>query len=115
MSVEFKWDKPITAIANRITQTPKVGRFMAETTAMKFKPYIPRDSGTLMDSYITEPFLITYNTPYSHYQWRGISHSGTPLRHSKEKNPLAKSRWNEVPPDVVIDIAKATEDFIRSM
>ena len=50
--------KPSSQIVNRILGDD-VGRFLAETWAKIFEKYTPRDSGTLGQSYITEPWKIT--------------------------------------------------------
>ena len=86
--------KPSSQIVNRILDDD-VGRFLAETWAKIFEKYTPRDSGTLGQSYITEPWKVTYTQRYSHYQWQGVSKKGKPLNYNKEKNMLAQSHWEE--------------------
>lgn len=92
-----------------------VGRFTAETWANIFKKYVPMETGMLSDTYITEPWKITYTQPYSHYQWQGVSSKGTPLNYSKEQHRLARSHWEE---DAFKNnkkrVANAITEYIRS-
>ena len=89
--VEFKDSNLIT---NRIFDDD-VGRFVAETCANQFKPYVPMESGTLSQHVTTEPFKITYESIYARYQWDGVSKSGRPLNYSKEQHRLARSHWEQ--------------------
>lgn len=92
-----------------------VGRFTAETWAKIFQKYTPRDSGTLSKYYTTEPWKVTYEEIYSHYQWEGISRfSGKPLNYNKEKNFLAQSHWEEkAGRDKGKEVAQAITAYIR--
>lgn len=86
--------KKSNLITNRIFDDD-VGRFVAETCANQFKPYVPMESGTLSQHVTTEPFKITYESRYAKYQWEGVSKSGKPLNYSKEQHRLARSHWSE--------------------
>ena len=92
-----------------------VGRFTAETWANIFKKYVPMETGMLSDTYITEPWKITYTQPYSHYQWQGVSKSGHPLNYNKEKHPLATKEWEKVAErNRKSEVARAITEYIRS-
>lgn len=60
----------------------KVAEFM--------KPFVPRESGNLMENYSIEQDEIIYNAPYARKMYYGNN-----LNFSKEMNPLATSHWNE--------------------
>lgn len=101
-------------ICKRIIDEP-TGKFIAETWAKIFQKYTPKDTGMLSQQYTIEPFLITYNQRYSHYQWNGISKSGNPLNYSKEKNFLAQSHWEEAAfKDRKDEVARAITKYIGS-
>ena len=105
--------KPSSQIVNRILDDD-VGRFLAETWAKIFEKYTPRDSGTLGQSYITEPWKVTYKQRYSYYQWKGVSKNGKPLNYNKEKNILAQSHWEEVAKrDKSSEVARAVTEYIK--
>ena len=105
--------KPSSQIVNRILDD-SVGRFLAETWAKIFEKYTPRDSGALGQSYITEPWKITYDQKYAHYQWQGVSKKGKPLNYNKEKNMLAQSHWEEAAErDKSSEVAIAVTEYIK--
>ena len=111
-----------TGTINRILDDD-VGKFVASEWSRYFSKYVPMREGTLAQNISIEPYQVTYNSPYAHYQWEGrlyvdpITGKGafydpdygfwsrpgvikiptdTPLNYSKEQNPLATSHW-EVP------------------
>ena len=105
--------KPSSQIVNRILDDD-VGGFLAETWAKIFEKYTPRDSGTLGQSYITEPWKVTYTQRYAHYQWQGVSKKGKPLNYNKEKNMLAQSHWEEAAErDKSSEVARAVTEYIK--
>ena len=105
--------KPSSQIVNRILDDD-VGRFLAETWAKIFEKYAPRDSGTLGQSYITEPWKVTYTQKYAHYQWQGVSKKGKPLNYNKEKNMLAQSHWEEAAErDKSSEVSRAVTEYIK--
>lgn len=100
-------------ILNRILDDD-VGRYTAETWGKIFEKYVPMDSGTLSQDYITEPWKITYKQVYSHYQWKGVSKSGHPLNYNKEKHPLATKEWEKVAErNKKSEVARAITEYIR--
>lgn len=60
----------------------KVAEFM--------KPFVPRETGTLMEDYSIEQDEIIYNAPYASKMYCGNN-----LNFSKEMNPLATSHWDK--------------------
>lgn len=101
----------------RICDNNKLGLFLAQTWANYFDKYIPEDTATLKSNYTTEPFTVTYNSPYAHYQWEGVSRfTGNPLNYSMEKNPLATSHWEQPAYEAFKDeVARQVEHYIRRM
>lgn len=109
--------------AQRIVSNDDVGQFLAQTWVKYFAKYTPMQEGILRSNVTTEPFQVTYESPYAHYQWEGIKYvdpeygvsgwfdansgrwfsrpgvtkvpSGEPLNYSKEQNPLATSHWEQ--------------------
>lgn len=103
--------------ADRICENRQVGLFLANTWGNYFDKYTPMQEGILMSNKTIEPFTVTYDSPYAHYQWEGISRfSGNPLNYSKEQNPLATSHW-EVPAYEAFQdsVAKQVTAFIRRL
>lgn len=91
-----------------------VGLFLAETWAKIFTKYTPKDSGTLSQSYTIEPYRVTYEQHYSHYQWEGVSKKGNPLNYNKEKNFLAQSHWEQAAlRDKKDEVTKAVTEYIK--
>lgn len=89
--------KPISVIKADLGINPngKVQRFFTDTCRKKMDKYIPMDTGALADTWDMGADYITYEQPYAHYQYIGISHSGKPLIHSTEKHPYAGPYWDK--------------------
>lgn len=105
--------KPTDKILGRIFDD-SAGRFLAETWGRILTKYAPFDTGTLAQTYQTEPWKLTYVQKYSRYQWQGISKSGRPLNHNKEKNYLAQSHWEEAAErDKAGEVANALTAYIK--
>ena len=66
------------------------GRYAASVMERYMSKYVPRESGTLMDTTRTEPFKVIYLSPYARAMFYG-----TKFHFSKEKNPLATARWDK--------------------
>lgn len=112
MSVQIKF-KPPSAVLSRFVDDD-VGRFAAETWAKMMTKYVPYRSGMLSQTYVTEPFKVTYIQRYSHYQWQGVSQSGNPLNYSKDQHPLVESHWEEVAErEHKREVAKAITEYIK--
>lgn len=118
-----------------------VGKFVASEWSRYFDKYVPMREGTLAQNISIEPYQVTYNSPYAHYQWEGklyvdpITHKGafydpdygfwsrpgvtkiptdTPLNYSKEQNPLATSHWEVPAYNAFKDtVAKAVTNYLK--
>lgn len=75
---------------DRICRHNGLGIYAAETFARLMVPYVPMDTGTLSQSYTTEPRKVIYNQPYAHRLYEGEG-----FNFSKEKHPLATAHWDE--------------------
>ena len=127
-------------IADRIINDD-VGTFLASEWSRYFAKYVPMQEGILASDITIDPFKVTYNSPYAHYQWEGklyvdpITLKGAfynsdygfwsrpgvskiptdiPLNYSKEQNPLATSHW-EVPAFEAFkdDVARAVTQYLK--
>lgn len=81
------------AITERL-KTDEMGLFTASEWKRLINPYTPRDTGTMENTAVIEPFRIRYVEPYSHYQYVGISKSGVPLIY-QTNNPFSTDHWDE--------------------
>ena len=128
------------SIADRIIDDD-VGTFLASEWSRYFAKYVPMREGILAQDITIEPFQVTYNSPYAHYQWMGKLYvdpitlkgafydpdygfwsrpgvskipTGIPLNYSKEQNPLATSHW-EVPAFEAFkdDVARAVTQYLK--
>lgn len=92
----------------------RVQNFFVDTCAKHMDKYVPMDTGSLAGVITKGPDYITYEMPYAHYQYMGISHSGGALNYNTEKHPLATSYWDrhmvtaEMP-----DIIKEVQDYMK--
>lgn len=128
------------SIADRIIDDD-VGIFVASEWSRYFAKYVPMQEGILASDITIDPFKVTYNSPYAHYQWMGNLYvdpitlkgafydsdygfwsrpgvskipTGIPLNYSKEQNPLATSHW-EVPAFEAFkdDVARAVTQYLK--
>lgn len=119
-----------------------VGKFVANEWSRYFAKYVPMREGILAQNITIEPFKVTYNSPYAHYQWEGEKYvdpiynvggfhnadfsvwwsrpgvtkipSGELLNYSKEQNPLATSHWEQPAYNAFKDaVAKAVTDYLK--
>lgn len=74
---------------NNLTGNNRVGIFVAETCARYFNPYVPMQTGTLSQTYTTEPNKVIYHAPYAKAMYYGKG-----FNFNKEKHPQATSYWN---------------------
>lgn len=129
------------ATVHRLAESDKIGKFLASEWSRYFAKYTPMQEGILASNITIDPFKVTYNSPYAHYQWEGklyvdpITGKGAfydkdygfwsrpgvpkvptniPLNYSKEQNPLATSHW-EVPAFEMYKniVAKSVSEYIR--
>lgn len=71
----------ITEEAYRKLQNPSFGLFLAHQWKRLINPYTPHRDGNLEQNVTYEPFAITYNAPYSHYQYNGVVYED-PIYHA---------------------------------
>ena len=138
-NVTITFNNP-SSIADRIIDDD-VGTFVASEWSRYFAKYVPMREGILAQDITIEPFQVTYNSPYAHYQWMGKLYvdpitlkgafydpdygfwsrpgvskipTGIPLNYSKEQNPLATSHW-EVPAFEAFkdDVARAVTQYLK--
>lgn len=73
----------------------RVHKFFTATCRRYMDKYVPMDTGILAGNVTLTANSITYEQPYAHYQYMGISKSGKPLNYSPDKHPLAGSQWDK--------------------
>lgn len=86
VTVDIKKPKEIT----RRIITPTKSLEIVKLMERMFAPYVPRDTGNLMDNTDVDKDGITYNAPYAE-----VNYKGTDRNFSKEKNPLATAYWDK--------------------
>lgn len=87
----------------------KVGIFVAETCARYMNPYVPMRTGMLSQTYTTEPYKVTYEQPYAHYQYEGVD-----FNFNKEMHPKAQAHWDKPVQDNYTEvIAREVSEYIR--
>lgn len=78
---------------NRLKSNRKLGLFISSEAAKGMNRYVPMRDGALRDSAdASVPLKITYNTPYAHYIWNGISKGGGGIKYTE---PGVTSHWEE--------------------
>lgn len=89
--------KPISEIHASLGIEPNgpVQRFFTDTCRKHMDKYIPMDTGALADTWDMGADYITYEQPYAHYQYIGLSKSGNPLNYHTDKHPLAGPYWDK--------------------
>ena len=122
-----------TGTINRILDDD-VGKFVASEWSRYFAKYVPMREGTLAQNISIEPYQVTYNSPYAHYQWKGKLYvspttgsswaqegetkvpTDIDLSYNTEQNPLATSHW-EVPAYEAFrdDVARQVTEYIRRL
>lgn len=106
--MEFKWTKPVDNIVHKLIND-RTQLFVAETCAKYMDKFVPMDSGTLAQSYTTEPKKVIYNAPYATHVYYGDW-----MRFQKEKHPLATARWDSAMKSAYgPQIAQEVTEFIR--
>ena len=110
--------KPISVIKADLGINPDgpVQRFFTDTCAKHMDKYVLwGDTGNLKDRITKTAKTITYEMPYAHYQYIGISRSGKKMKPRTDKNPLATSHWDKkmwsAEKNIII---KEVQDYVRS-
>lgn len=104
--------KPTSQIKARLGIEPngRVQKFFTNTCYKHMDKYVPLDKGDLRTNVDIQEDSITYESPYAHYQYKGISKSGKPLNY---RTPGTGSYWDERMKSAEIqDIIKEVQDYI---
>ena len=76
--------------------------------------YVPMDTGALSETLDVGADYITYEQPYAHYQYKGISQSGKPLNYSTEKHAYAGSYWDKRMVSAEMnDVIKEVQEYVN--
>lgn len=95
-----------------ICSNPKVGSTAASEVERLAKPYVPFAEGSLRGSAVVSPFLVTYTTPYAHYQWAGERMDGTHVIR-RRTTPNTVSHWEKfVNKD---ELARNLTDYLKGL
>lgn len=86
--------QPTSAIEARLGIDPsgKAQKFFTNTCRIHMDKYVPMDTGSLRENVSTTADKITYESPYAHYIYLGISKNGKELNY---KTPLTGSYWDK--------------------
>lgn len=71
-----------------------IQRLFVHECRVRMDKYVPMRDGNLADNVREGENYVDYNQPYAHYQYMGISKNGKEFNYSKDKHPLATSRWD---------------------
>lgn len=61
----------VPAKVSAICKDPSVGNFAANEAERLMQRYVPERDSILVGSTSIAPFMVTYSTPYAHYQYEG--------------------------------------------
>lgn len=103
--------QPISVIEARLGIEPngKVQKFFTNTCRIHMDKYVPMDTGALRENVSVTSDSITYESPYAHYQYMGISKNGKELNY---KTPLTGSSWDERMKTAELnDVIQETQDY----
>ena len=86
--------KPTSEIKARLGIEPngRVQKFFTNTCYKHMDKYVPYRYGDLRSNVDVQADSIIYESPYAHYQYKGISKSGKPLNY---KTPGTGSYWDK--------------------
>lgn len=94
-----------------IATNKKLGQFLASEAEKGMEPYVPFRDGALVGSAKTEPFKVTYDTPYADYVYEGKN-----MTIKKEKHPLATKEWDKAYAEAHLDeLGRAGTRYVRTM
>ena len=85
--------KEISSIKARLGVEPdgRVQKFFTNTCRTHMDKYVPMDTGALRENVHLTESSITYESPYAHYQYEGVSKTGKELNYN---TPLTGSHWD---------------------
>lgn len=116
MKTEFVWTRPVNQIIEEKTKGDAGLLFLANEAKRLMDPYVPANNLVLAQNVriYTEGNMgiVEYNSPYAHYQWRGVLYvssitgsawskgeykvpTSRSLQYSRFRHPLATSHWDE--------------------
>lgn len=123
---------------NKIIERFKSNLFglkLASEWKKQIDPYVPRNTGYLMNNITIKPFEIVYHAPYAHFQYMGVvyedpdTHSAWARKGVKKiiragpqalvydlsKNPYATSEWDKAARDAgkVNNLAQIMSDYLQ--
>ena len=104
--------KPTSEIKARLGLEPNgiVQKFFTNTCYKHMDKYVPYREGNLRTNVDIQDDSITYESPYAHYQYKGISKSGKPLNY---RTPGTGSYWDKRMVSAEIqDVVKEVQDYI---
>lgn len=116
MKTEFVWTRPVNQIIEEKTKGDAGLLFLANEAKRMMDPYVPANNLVLAQNVRTytegNMGIVEYNSPYAHYQWRGVLYvssitgsawskgeykvpTSRSLQYSRFRHPLATSHWDE--------------------
>lgn len=117
MSVEFKWNKPVTQITKEATGGSRTLLFMANEARRLMEPYVPARNMILSQNVRTyvegDKGIVHYLSPHAQFQHEGLLMvsrvtgspwaryaeskvvTGKKLKYSTSRHPLATSEWEK--------------------
>ena len=106
--------KPTSTIKARLGLEPngRVQKFFTNTCYKHMDKYVPLgETGMLRTNVDIQADSITYEQPYAHYQYKGISKSGKPLNY---RTPGTGSYWDKRMVSAEIqDVVKEVQDYVN--
>lgn len=107
-SVSIQFDDADKILTRIIPKSKKLR--IAEMLEENMAPYVPRDTGNLMNNTTITADFIQYNENYAEVNYRGHGRN-----FSKEKNPLATAEWDKAMMNAKGDaISREIERIIKS-
>lgn len=109
MNISFD-KKGVVKKINKIAQRDDVRKFLANECYREMKPYVPKDTGVLIDTSYSEIGVVVYPQDYAkkvYYGWGGITiHTN--------KNRHATTYWDKAMVNAKGGkIAKAVSDYLK--
>ncbi len=141
MKIDFEWNKSEKQIAEESSGGKRGLIFLANEAKRIMDPYVPADTLALAQNvriYVEgNQGIVHYNSPYAHYQYKGIVYgpnypikdggtvdgwkspskktsTGRKMNHSKFRHPLATSEWDKAAmAGKKGQLAKAYQNYLR--
>ena len=104
--------QPTSVIKARLGLEPngKIQKFFTNTCYKHMDKYVPKDEGNLRINVSIQANSITYESPYAHYQYKGISKSGNPLNY---KTPGTGDYWDKRMVSAEMqDVVKEVQNYV---